>query len=484
MVEVGRAGGHAGGLGRSTRGPSRDAQTSRRAAAVPRAALRAARPGRSDAAHASAPSSARSSTSSSRSRSTGQPPSDVTPALDDARRRRILWVDEDASRCSFTHDKLRETLLGRLDCRRAHGPAPPGAALIERDRPEPGLRAGVPLRRRGRAAARPAVRARGGRAARGRHALDVALDALPHRRTRRASTTRPALAAPIAEGLGDVLTLKGDYTEASACLEQALALTDRSRRARGARRQARRRRVQDRRPGPRPPPPRGRAARPRSMGPAHGVAWCRALKEVIVQAAAHAARRACSWLAGRSRAPSASSLAIRMYSRLAYVYWFSAGKVPCAWAHLREMNLAERYPPTLGAGPGVLRACAGDDDGAVVLARHRLRPTLVRDPRATSATCGVRASRSTSTAPCCTPPRATGSASSRRWLRPIRRPSQTNCSPAISLGRRLLTQCPRELAASAAEGAALHDGSLLVLAVAGTALYAIHNPDEFKQRHG
>ncbi len=39
-------------------------------------------------------------------------------------------------------------------------------------------------------------------------------------------------------------------------------------------------------------------------------------------------------------------LAIRLYSRLTYVYWFSAGKVPCAWAHLREMNLAERYPPT------------------------------------------------------------------------------------------------------------------------------------------
>jgi two-component system sensor kinase len=38
-------------------------------------------------------------------------------------------------------------------------------------------------------------------------------------------------------------------------------------------------------------------------------------------------------------------LTIRLYSRLAYVYWFSAGKIPCAWAHLRGMNLAERYPP-------------------------------------------------------------------------------------------------------------------------------------------
>ena len=39
-------------------------------------------------------------------------------------------------------------------------------------------------------------------------------------------------------------------------------------------------------------------------------------------------------------------LAIRIYSRLAYVYWFNSGRVPCGWAHLREMNLAERYPPS------------------------------------------------------------------------------------------------------------------------------------------
>ena len=39
-------------------------------------------------------------------------------------------------------------------------------------------------------------------------------------------------------------------------------------------------------------------------------------------------------------------VAIRLYSNLAHVYWFSAGKFSCAWAHLREMNLAERYPPS------------------------------------------------------------------------------------------------------------------------------------------
>jgi signal transduction histidine kinase len=39
-------------------------------------------------------------------------------------------------------------------------------------------------------------------------------------------------------------------------------------------------------------------------------------------------------------------LAMRLYSRVAYLYWFHSGKVSCAWAHLRGLNLAERYRPT------------------------------------------------------------------------------------------------------------------------------------------
>ena len=44
-----------------------------------------------------------------------QPPSQVVPALDEAKRRRILWVDEEEGACHFLHDKLREALLSRLD---------------------------------------------------------------------------------------------------------------------------------------------------------------------------------------------------------------------------------------------------------------------------------------------------------------------------------------------------------------------------------
>src|SRR5581483_972156 len=37
----------------------------------------------------------------------------------------------------------------------------------------------------------------------------------------------------------------------------------------------------------------------------------------------------------------------RLHFRLSYAYWFGRGKIRCLWTHLRGMNLAERYPPTL-----------------------------------------------------------------------------------------------------------------------------------------
>ncbi|MER3423951.1 MAG: protein kinase, partial [Nitrospiraceae bacterium] len=39
-------------------------------------------------------------------------------------------------------------------------------------------------------------------------------------------------------------------------------------------------------------------------------------------------------------------LTIRLYSRLSYAYFFYRGSIPVLWSHLREMNLAERYPST------------------------------------------------------------------------------------------------------------------------------------------
>src|SRR6185369_9650020 len=55
------------------------------------------------------------------------------------------------------------------------------------------------------------------------------------------------------------------------------------------------------------------------------------------------------WLVARrqNRAPESELLAFRIFSRLAHGYWFMRGKAHVLWAHLRGMNLAERYAPTL-----------------------------------------------------------------------------------------------------------------------------------------
>jgi PAS domain S-box-containing protein len=39
-------------------------------------------------------------------------------------------------------------------------------------------------------------------------------------------------------------------------------------------------------------------------------------------------------------------LAMRLYSLLAHLYWFHRGTTAALWAHLHNLNLAERYPPT------------------------------------------------------------------------------------------------------------------------------------------
>ena len=58
----------------------------------------------------------------------------------------------------------------------------------------------------------------------------------------------------------------------------------------------------------------------------------------------------CSWRVSDLKGAESELLAIRLHIRLGLRLLFRRGKVPCFWAHLRGMNLAERYPPTLELG--------------------------------------------------------------------------------------------------------------------------------------
>ena len=275
----------------------------------------------------------------------GQDHSRCARGLAEASRRRIVWVDEQAGRARLLHDKLRDALLGRLEAGHRRELHLLAAEHIEASDPDRVFDLAYHFDAAGRGKRALPYAMKAAELARSRHSLDVA--ATHYRMASRAAhdgdaTTR----ALVAEGLGDVLTLQGAYEEATTELELALSLaTTDSRRAalegrlgdvafkRGDQRSARvhlERAVRQ----------LGRRLPRRAPSMLFAL-----LVEVVVQAAHTLLPRL--FLARRAREGADEEfLAIRLYSRLAYVYWFSAGKVPCAWAHLREMNLAERYLPT------------------------------------------------------------------------------------------------------------------------------------------
>ena len=275
----------------------------------------------------------------------GQTPHQVLVALAEARGRHMIWVKKEGARCVFVHDKVREALLHRLpveERRRLHRLA---ATLLEGQAGERAFEIAYHYDSAGDAdRALPHALSAGDRA-RAQHALEIAEQ--QYRIAERGSgSADDAIRLCIAEGLGDVLMLRGRYDAAAAQFEKAraLAASDTSRAQIDGK--------------------LGDLAFKRG----DMVMACQALERGLrllgrmVPRNQASALVMCLWEAavqtlhtllprlfvGR-RSPHGAErefLAIRLYSRLAHAYWFARGKVACAWTHLREMNLAERYPPT------------------------------------------------------------------------------------------------------------------------------------------
>ncbi len=270
--------------------------------------------------------------------------------LQDATRRRLVWIDEVTGRCSFAHDKIREALLSRLDSserRELHSRAADAMHSMEQD--------GVSvfdlayhMDAAGRHQAALPYALRSAETARTQHALDSALS---HYRMAERGVPPEDLETRvvIAEGLGDVLALKGSYDEAEAQLTAAESLvTDRVHQAevegklgalafkRGdiptARRHLEGAMARLGRPVPRVFP------------------WLLVclMWELGVQIMHTVAPRLT--VRRKPEGREEDFLAMRLHSRLAYLYWFYSGKVTCAWTHLRGLNLAERYPPSAELG--------------------------------------------------------------------------------------------------------------------------------------
>lgn len=271
--------------------------------------------------------------------------SDATAAIEEAQRRHIIWQATEDAPVTFVHDKLRETLLAELETGRRRGLHQRTAERLIRDEPERVFdiayhfdAAGLP-----ELAFDWALDA--AERARKQHSLEVAeqqyLIAERGLRPNAVDERRH-----IVEGLGEVLMLRGRYDEASERLSTALPLApDRLSRAR----------IEGKlgdlafKRGDMSTAAdwleRSLASLGRPVPRSRLVMTAMLTVQVVVQVL-HSLFPAIFTGHARPDGRDADFLAMRLYSRLAHVYWFQRGSVPCAWAHLFGMNLAERFPPS------------------------------------------------------------------------------------------------------------------------------------------
>ncbi|MCY1019961.1 protein kinase domain-containing protein [Pyxidicoccus sp. MSG2] len=273
----------------------------------------------------------------------GNTPADVVRALDEPRRRHMLWAD--GSRYTFVHDKLREVLLDMLtpqERRELHRLAARAAA---KSVPQDSFELAYHFDAAGEYQQALPHALIAAEQARQRFALETA--ELNYRIAERGAPGADAgTRFSIAAGLGNVLMLRGRYEESRQQLERAQSLAhDKPEQARilgqlgelafkrGDFGQANTYLEQSLKLLGRWVPPRGLLTGASSL-------W-----EILSQAGHTVAPRA--FLARRPLERGENDmLAIQLYSRLAYGYWYRRGRMAVLWAHLRDLNLAERYPPT------------------------------------------------------------------------------------------------------------------------------------------
>ena len=276
----------------------------------------------------------------------GQTSTQAIAALHEAQLRHIVWARGTDDRCKFIHDKLRQTFLDRLpanDRRDLHLRA---AVDLEVEAPDQVYDLAYHFDAAGESQRALPYALEAAMDARAHHALELAAE--QYRIAERGvSHSDEPTRFRIAEGLGDVLMLRGFYQHAAEMFEGASLLTkDNSTRAQiegkrgelafkqgniGLAIKANERALEL----------LGRRVPRSSMS-----LYVQLLREVFVQVLHTMFPK---WFLARKRLDKAEKelLIVRLDNRLVYAYWFGRGKIPCLWVQLRGMNRAERYPHTL-----------------------------------------------------------------------------------------------------------------------------------------
>ena len=274
-----------------------------------------------------------------------QDSSEAISALNEARQRCLVWLGPDGTRCIFVHDKIRAALLERISPQQRRDIHRQAAASLLKRSPDDASSLAYHFDAAGDSQAALPHALVAAERARAQHVLEIAEQQyrIAERGGREASQeTR----FQIAEGLGDVLMLRGQYAAAGDLFEKAALLAE------GSLAQAQIRSKL------------GELAFKRGdveLAITHFDAGLRCLGKrvpqrswvVVLQTVLEAGVQLFHtllprlFLGRRRRLPTEhETLYVRLLSDLSHGCWYSRSLVMSFWAHLRETNYVEGFLPT------------------------------------------------------------------------------------------------------------------------------------------
>ncbi|MDA1180210.1 MAG: AAA family ATPase, partial [Planctomycetota bacterium] len=273
-------------------------------------------------------------------------PAEAATALYEARQRHLVWAKSDGASFVFVHDKVRSTLVELLTDAERNDYHLLAAEYLRATCPDRISELAFHYDACGKIGEALPFALEAAEQARSQYALEIS-ERQFRIADRGASTADAAKQFRIASGLGDVLMLRGNYDGAAPFLARAESLASsplarseiKSRIAELAFKRGDMKHATDE-----------FEAALRILGrfvPRQSWMFIPLLLWETAVQCLH------TWLPNQfvhryRRVPNASELlSIRLLSLLARGCWYSRGKTQCLWAHLRGMNLAERFPPTL-----------------------------------------------------------------------------------------------------------------------------------------
>ena len=276
----------------------------------------------------------------------GLTPDEAFTAINEARLRHLVWWTFHDGHCTFVHDRIREAALRQQSPEEITQQHRKVALYLEREFPGRQAELAYHFDAAGEYDRALPHALESARQAHRSHSLELAEQ--QYRIARRGVTGAPRdLQFVIADGLGEVLMLRGKYDAAEAIFDVAAALAE----------------------GPAAEAvvrgKRGELCMKRGdmEGAAHefenglfvlGHAVPRSTPGLVVRLAkefvVQAAHTLLPWFfVNRRKFPPSDieRLALRLYSGLSHACWYCRSQPLAMWAHFRGMNRAEIYPPTL-----------------------------------------------------------------------------------------------------------------------------------------